>query len=245
MEKMRFGLIGRNLEHSFSASYFDSKFKEQCLPHTYENLEFESIMDINRPQLLAFEGFNVTIPYKQEIISLLDSLSPEATIIGAVNCIEQRDGELIGHNTDAYGFRTALRPFLKSYHRKALILGTGGASSAVRFVLDELGVEYLMVSREPKEGQLAYNELNDKALEFFPFIVNTTPLGMFPDIDSAPEIPYSNLTDKNFLFDLVYNPAETVFLKNGREYGAQILNGRSMLEFQAEKSWQIWSSDIK
>lgn len=240
----KYALIGRKLGHSFSKLYFSDKFREEDLPHSYLNLEFASDRDLMREEFLKYTGLNVTIPYKESVLPLMDELSEVANSIQAVNCIQVSSGRLIGHNTDAYGFQEALKPFLKSHHRKALVLGSGGASKAVTYVLDKLGLDYLVVSRSPQNGQIGYGDLNDKALEFFPFIINTSPLGMFPDVDTCPEIPYEFLSAKNFLFDLTYNPEESLFLKKGKAKGAQILNGRSMLEFQAEKSWEIWNSSI-
>ncbi len=237
----RYGLIGRTLSHSWSKSYFSKRFLDEGISASYGNLEYQELADCDKASLDSFSGLNVTVPYKEEIIPLLDQISPIAEKIGAVNCIEIRNGQWIGHNTDAFGFRDSLRPFLKSWHDKALILGTGGASKAVAFVLEELGIEYTIVSRNPQEGQLAYTDLNSKAVEIFPFIINCTPLGMYPDIDSCPSIPYAGLGEKNLLYDLVYNPEQSKFLSQGAARNAQTINGLHMLIAQAEASWRIWN----
>lgn len=239
----RYGLIGKSLTHSWSKAYFTEKFDSQNIPASYENIEFQNISDCDRELLLPFSGLNVTVPYKESIIELLDELSPVANEIGAVNCIQVQDDKLIGHNTDAYGFRDSLRPFLKSWHNKALILGTGGASKAVAYVLDKLGIEYRFVSRNHTEGQYTYDELNAKAVEIFTFIINCTPLGMYPDIGTAPTLPYSALGEKNLLYDLVYNPEESLFLQRGSARDSQTINGLHMLRAQAEASWKIWTSE--
>jgi shikimate dehydrogenase len=237
----RYGLIGRKLSHSWSKKYFNKRFLDDGISASYVNLEYDKLADCKKESLDSFSGLNVTVPYKEEIISLLDSSSPIADKIGAVNCIEIRDGLWIGHNTDAFGFRDSLRPFLKSWHNKALILGTGGASKAIAFVLEELGIEYKFVSRNPAEGQLAYDDLNAKAVEIFPFIINCTPLGMHPDIETCPIIPYGDLGEKNLLYDLVYNPEQSKFQRLGAAQGAQTINGYHMLIAQAEASWRIWN----
>ncbi len=239
----RFGLIGKSLGHSWSKNYFTDKFSAQQIDASYENLEFKEISDCSREVLTPFSGLNVTVPYKESVIGLLDELSPIADNIGAVNCIQVLENKLIGHNTDAFGFRDSLRPFLKSWHNKALILGTGGASKAVAYVLEQLGIEYRFVSRSPSEGQFAYEELNAKAVEIFPFIINCTPLGMYPDVETAPALPYEYLGEKNLLYDLVYNPEQSLFLSKGAACRSQTINGLHMLKGQAEASWRIWSGD--
>ncbi|NND94587.1 MAG: shikimate dehydrogenase [Flavobacteriales bacterium] len=236
----KYGLIGRKISYSFSPNYFAKKFKEMGVSHSYSLLDYENIEEIEKNTLKSFDGLNVTIPYKEEIIDILDELSLEARAIQAVNCIEVNENRLIGHNTDVFGFRESIRPFLKTDHQKALILGTGGASKAVAYVLDEMGIEYLKVSRDRDRGDCTYADLNKNALKFFPFVINTSPVGTFPDVDSAPDIPYQFITERNFLYDLIYNPEKTEFLKRGAKKGAIVLNGLSMLIGQAEKSWEIW-----
>lgn len=242
----KFGLIGKSLKHSFSQKYFTEKFEKESIDARYDLIEIDNILELHKNiDIEQFEGLNVTIPFKQEITSILDEISPEAEAIGAVNTVKNIGGKLVGYNTDTYGFRNSLKPFLKKYHRKALILGTGGASKAIAYVLDQLGLDYLFVSRNPNgSNQVSYEELNENAVSFFPLIINCTPLGTYPDVDECPAIPYSFLDEKNFLYDLVYNPEESLFLLKGKAQGTQILNGRSMLHFQAEKAWEIWNSSI-
>jgi shikimate dehydrogenase len=254
-----FGLIGYPLSHSFSRKYFKEKFiNENLEAHFYQNFplqeihEFENIL-VQNPDLL---GLNVTIPYKLDIIPFLDELDETAQAVGAVNTIKIKrltTGEnlaglknnffLKGYNTDVYGFEMSIRPLLQPNHFKALILGTGGASKAVEYVLKKLGISYLIVSRNPKgDGQVGYKDLNATAVTGFPFIINTSPVGTSPNVDACPDIPYEHLTAANFLYDLVYNPDETLFLKKGKEKGAITQNGLSMLKLQAEKAWEIWNS---
>lgn len=237
----RYGLIGRSLSHSWSKSYFKERFRNENIAASYENIECNNIVDLDRDKLLSFSGLNVTVPYKEQIIPVLDSIDPTASAIGAVNCIKVVKNQLIGYNTDAFGFRDSLRPFLKSWHSKALILGTGGASKSIAYVLDEMDIESRFVSRNPQSGQFSYDELNAKAVEIFPFIINCTPLGMHPDIESYPALPYEGLTEKNILYDLVYNPEKSLFLEKGTARGAQTINGLHMLIAQAEASWRIWN----
>jgi shikimate dehydrogenase len=238
-----FGLIGKTLSHSFSALYFTKKFESEKISASYENFELDNASII--PSILhsGISGCNITIPYKEEVISFLDDLSDEASVIGSVNCIVIRNGKAIGHNTDAYGFKESLRPVLRNTHQKALILGTGGASKAVAYVLKELGLEFRFVSRNPTGSQLGYGDLNDKALAYFPFIINTTPLGTAPNVNQAPDIPYPYINESNLLYDLTYNPAESLFLKKGKAQGALTMNGHKMLLYQAEQSWELWNAD--
>ncbi|MCH5240922.1 MAG: shikimate dehydrogenase [Muribaculaceae bacterium] len=241
-----YGIIGKKLGHSFSANFFNKKFKDEGINNSYELFplptinEFPSLLEQN-PDL---EGLNVTIPYKQEVIKFLDSLSEEALEIGAVNVIKftQNNGlpYLIGYNTDSIGFKESLMPLLNPEIKKALILGTGGASKAVAYVLKNLGFETTFVSRSPKEGQLGYNDLNEEIIKENRLIVNTTPLGMYPEIDSYPPIPYEYLTDKNICYDVVYNPEETEFMKRSKARGATVKNGIEMLHLQAIAAWDIW-----
>jgi shikimate dehydrogenase len=244
-----FGLIGYPLSHSFSAKYFKEKFATEGIPNAeYRLFPLENISEITslielQPDL---QGFNITIPYKVAILPYLNQISEDAKSVGAVNCvkIERNTSEvkLSGYNTDVYGFKGSLKPFLKPFHKRALVLGTGGASKAVCFTLKELGIEYTLVSRSGNEVSLLnYSKLTDKIINDNLLIINTSPVGTFPDTDKCPDIPYSSLSSNHLLFDLIYNPAETMFLKIGREAGATILNGAKMLELQAEKSWEIWN----
>ena len=243
------GLIGFPLTHSFSAKYFADKFdKENIEGFAYQNFEIPSIEDFkavieNNPNLV---GLNVTIPYKEQIIPFLDELDDEAKEIGAVNTIKiiRENGtiKLKGYNTDIYGFRETLKPLLQQHQYKALILGTGGAAKAVEYVLKKIGLDVLYVSRNPSsEKEIAYTDLNEFAVQDFSVIVNSTPLGMFPEIEVCPEIPYQFLSKNNLLYDLIYNPGETLFMKKGKEKGANTQNGLGMLKLQAEKAWEIWN----
>jgi shikimate dehydrogenase len=241
------GLIGYPLSHSFSKKYFTEKFeKEQIGNYKYELFPLEKIEDLTH--LLSsypnMKGLNVTIPYKEAVLPFLKNINEEAAAIGAVNTIRIENGELTGYNTDVYGFEKSLKPFLKPYHKKALILGTGGASKAIRFVLGKLGIEYKFISRTPNNSQWSYEAIDEKILADYQVIINTTPLGMSPKIDTCPNIPYHFLNKKHLLYDLVYNPSETLFLKRGKDAGASIKNGMEMLVLQAEKSWEIYGDDL-
>lgn len=245
---MKLGLIGKSLEHSFSKQYFNTKFREENLEgYTYENFELteiEAIIKLVEDQKLA--GFNVTIPYKESILPFLDEIDETAQEIGAVNTVKVNwVGEkfkLIGYNTDAFGFHQLIKPFFKSRHELVLILGTGGASKAVAYQLKkQYGASVLFASRKPTNGNIInWEDVNDNVIHFYKMIVNTTPLGTFPQVEETPKIPLAKLTSEHLLVDLVYNPKETLFLKNGKEKGAVILNGLTMLHQQAEKAWRIW-----
>ncbi|AOW21869.1 shikimate dehydrogenase family protein [Urechidicola croceus] len=245
--KTKFGLIGKNISYSFSKGYFLEKFKNLNLHSlTYRNFDIPEIEEF--PFLIyhkeeEFRGFNVTIPYKESIMRYLSEIDSDAQKIGAVNTIKvTEDNQLIGYNTDIYGFENSLKPLLKSNHRKALILGTGGASKAIAFVLEKLNIEYVFVSRSLKsENIISYENLNKEIIANHQLIINCTPLGTYPNIEDCPNIPYKFLTDKHFLYDLIYNPPESTFLKQGKQHGAIIKNGLQMLELQAEKSWEIWN----
>jgi len=241
---MQFGIIGYPLTHSFSPAYFTEKFEREQIMAVYEKFELKDITEF--PSLLEshpnLHGLNVTIPYKKAIIPYLNTLSEEAEAIGAVNCIAICDRKLKGYNTDAMGFERSLSPLLKPVHRKALILGTGGSSLAVRYVLQKLGIEWLNVSRTASEDIIRYEDLNETILKGHLLIINTTPLGMFPHTEACPDIPYSFLTEQHLLYDLIYNPLETKFLALGRSLGTAVKNGLEMLHLQAEASWEIWSS---
>jgi len=249
-----FGLIGYPLTHSFSKNYFTQKFEKEGISNCeYQLFPIESIDSLK--QLIeinpALCGLNVTIPYKEKVIPFLNRLDATAQTIAAVNCIKIQTNsngkkELVGYNTDAFGFKQSIKPFLETQHERALILGTGGASKAVYHVLNEIGIDCYFVTRDKaklnnKKGFI-YNELNEYVMNAFKLIVNTTPLGTFPDTASFPEIPYEYLSDSHLLYDLVYNPVETVFLQKGKEKGAKIINGLSMLQQQAEEAWRIWNS---
>lgn len=241
----QFGLIGYPLSHSFSKGYFAEKFaKENIVDCKYDVFPLEKIEDFvelcnDKKNLI---GLNVTIPYKEKIIPFLDELDETAANIGAVNTIKFSNGKKIGYNSDAYGFEMSLIPLLKQHHTKALILGTGGASKAVEYVLRKLGISFQYVSRNKNEKAISYEEVNELIIHNSKLIINTTPIGMYPNVNNAPEIPYNVITDKHLLYDLIYNPEETLFLKKGKEKGAQTKNGLEMLYLQAERSWEIWNS---
>jgi shikimate dehydrogenase len=240
-----YGLIGFPVAQSFSPAWFAQKFANEGIAATYTAFPLEDIQLL--PQLLrehpALRGLNVTIPHKQAVIPLLHEMDEAAARIGAVNCIRIRQGVLKGYNTDIIGFAESLKPLLRPHHTRALVLGTGGASRAVRYVLDDLGIAHQSVSRTPKPGALDYETLDEKTIHNHPLIINTTPLGMYPDVAAAPPIPYEALTSDHLLYDLVYNPEETRFLALGRERGTAVKNGREMLELQAEAAWKIWMEE--
>jgi len=242
--KKTYGLLGRNIEYSFSRKYFNERFKNENINAHYKNFDLQKIDDLK--EVLSTEqinGMNVTIPYKLEIFPYLDRLSPEAEAIGAVNVVKfEKDGTLTGHNSDYYGFKESLLPLLKTKPQKALVLGTGGASKAIIYALKDLDIEFVLVSRNPKEHQFSYEDLNQEIINNHLLIINSTPLGTFPKIEACPDIPYQFLTNKHMLFDLIYNPEETTFLKKGKIKGANTLNGARMLVLQAEKAWEIWNS---
>jgi len=244
--RFKFGLVGKNISYSFSKKYFTEKFKKLGLNnYKYNNYDIPEIEEF--PFILYqreddFKGFNVTIPYKKSIIKYLDEIDIDAEKIGAVNTIKVTDdNRLVGYNTDVYGFQKSLEPLLQEHHKKALILGTGGASKAIASVLDKLDIKYEFVSRNVSENSLLYSILTQQTLEEHTVIINCTPLGTHPNIDDTPNIPYKFITDKHVLFDLIYNPSETKFLLEGKKRGAIIKNGLEMLELQAEKSWEIWN----
>ncbi|MCB0478100.1 MAG: shikimate dehydrogenase [Crocinitomicaceae bacterium] len=241
-----YGLIGKTLGHSFSQKYFSQKFEAQGSDETYENFELENIQLF--PELIASRrdlcGLNVTIPYKESIIPFLDELSEEARAIGAVNTIKIEGEKLIGYNTDAFGFHQSIKPFLKGDCHRALILGTGGASKAVAYVLKGLGIDCFFISREPKgEFEYGYDAINQIMMNSMGLIVNTTPVGTYPKIDEAPDIPYHLISSKHHVYDLIYNPEKTKFLELAEKQGASIQNGYQMLIHQAEKAYQIWDKD--
>lgn len=245
-----YGLIGFPLGHSFSRNYFNDKFAAEGIDAEYCNFEIPAITDVrdvidSHPDLA---GLNVTIPYKQQVIPYLDRLDDEAAAIGAVNVIKiTRDNEnkdavkLTGYNSDFVGFSDSIAPFINDKRKKALILGTGGASKAVYHGLKALGVEPVFVSRTPREGMFSYEQLKPEVMARHKVIVNTTPVGMYPEVDRCPDIPYGCLTPEHLLYDLVYNPDVTTFMKKGAEHGAEVKNGLEMLLLQAFEAWRIWN----
>lgn len=243
-----YGLLGFPLGHSFSAKFFADKFAEEHIDADYRNFEFETVEEALRLMqgIDNLRGFNVTIPHKQNILPHLVSLSPEAAAIGAVNVVRVERSEtgevrLHGFNSDLVGFRESVRPLLRpEIHRNALVLGTGGASKAVVHGLRQLGITPLSVSRRPADGRITYADLTAEVMQQNLVVVNCTPLGMHPKTEGCPDIPYAMLTPQHVLFDLVYNPAETTFMKRGREQGATVKNGLEMLHLQAEEAWRIW-----
>ncbi len=240
-----YGLIGYPLSHSFSKKYFSEKFERENISDAeYHAFPIEQIELL--PQLIkdnpSLRGLSVTIPYKETVIPFLDELNETAKKIGAVNCIKISNGKMIGYNTDAFGFKQSIKPFLASQHERALILGTGGASKAVEYILKEIGINCFFVTRnKTAENQFIYEEVNENMLNAFKLIVNATPLGMFPNINACPAIPYQFITSSHLLYDLIYNPTETEFLKKGKLKGAAAVNGFSMLQHQAEEAWRIWN----
>lgn len=244
-KQKKYGLVGKNISYSFSKQYFTEKFKSYHFDNSeYLNFDIPNIKEITQiiSETKGLKGLNVTIPYKEEVIPFLDSLSKNAKKIGSVNTIViSKKKKLKGYNTDFYGFKKALKPLLKSHHTKALILGTGGASKGVAFALKKLKIEYDFVSRNADEFQVSYDELDASVFEEYTIIINTTPLGTFPNITECPSLDYSLFTKKHIAFDLVYNPEETMFLKQAKEQGATTKNGYEMLVFQAEKAWEIWN----
>ena len=251
----QFGLIGYPLSHSFSQKFFTEKFlKENIVNAQYDNFPIASIESFaalwkEHPSL---EGLNVTIPYKKEVIAFLQHSSPVVQAIKACNCIRKFNNELYGYNTDVIGFEKSLLPFLKAHHTHALILGTGGASAAVQWVLQKLNIQYQVVSRKSNtieentelKASLSYDQLSNSIIESHTLIINTSPLGMFPNVNEAPPIAYDAITAQHHLYDLVYNPIETLFMKNVLAKGATVQNGLDMLHIQAEESWTIWNAKM-
>jgi shikimate dehydrogenase len=247
-----FGLIGYPLSHSFSEKYFTEKFKQENITDCeFRNFPLEDITKLqdiikNNPTLC---GLSVTIPHKRNVIPFLNEIDEAAKEIGAVNCIHlppqsprgSKGVRLIGYNTDAFGFEKSLKPLLKPHHSQALILGTGGASKAVAYILEKYKIKFSFISRA--KNKLSYSDLTQSVLKKHSLIINTTPVGMFPNVNECPDIPYHFLSQKHLLYDLTYNPEETLFLKKGKEKGAQIKNGLEMLHLQAEKAWEIWNSN--
>ncbi len=242
--KKIYGLLGRDIGYSFSKGFFTEKFTKENLDCEYSNFDLKQIESfkevINDPSI---QGLNVTIPYKEEVVSYLDNLDTVAKEIGAVNVIKfEKDKKLTGFNSDYYGFTEALKPLLNKSIKKALILGTGGASKAIAYALDKLGITHTFVSRNPDFNELSYIDLDEDIMNEYRLVINCTPLGTHPNIEDFPNIPYEYITENHVFFDLIYNPAETTFMKKGKEKGAKVSNGLQMLILQAQKSWEIWNS---
>ena len=243
----KYGIIGYPLGHSFSRNYFNEKFQNEGLDAEYINFEIPSIDDL--PEVLAsnpeLKGLNVTIPYKEKVISFIDTMSPEARAIGAVNVIKIEHGDkgttLKGYNSDAIGFIKSIEPILRNYHKKALVLGTGGAAKAVNYGLKALGLETVMVSRYERAGTIQYENVTPDVVKEYNVIVNCTPCGMYPNIDECPKLPYEALDSHNLLYDVIYNPDNTLFMKKGAAQGATVKNGLEMLLLQAFSTWNFWN----
>lgn len=245
-QKVSFGLVGKNIPYSFSKKYFTEKFSRLNLTnHEFHNFDVENIIQLKSvlKDLTNLKGLSVTIPYKKEIFDLLDEISDEAKEIGAVNCVNIVDNKWIGYNTDVVGFEKSFKPLLKAHHQKALILGTGGASNAIKYVLNKFAIPYVLVSRNPTSiDEISYESLTNQLIIEHQIIINCSPVGTFPSVDDYPLIPYQAISENHYLFDLIYNPSETAFLKKGKEQGAITKNGFEMLELQAEKAWEIWNT---
>ena len=245
VSKYKFGLIGKDIDYSFSRGYFAEKFKADNLPHDYVNFDLQKISEFEDifKNSENIKGLNVTIPYKEAVIPFLDKLNKKAKIIGAVNTIKiSKKGKLIGHNTDFYGFKNSLKPHLQKHHKKALIFGTGGASKAIAFALKQLKIEFYFVSRSKKEGvSFTYSDLTDTNIGSHQILINCSPVGTFPNVNECPNIPYNAISENHILYDLIYNPNQTKFLRLGKSQNAITINGKKMLELQAEKSWEIWN----
>lgn len=243
-QRNRYGLVGKHIGYSFSQGYFTQKFKALGLVnYSYENFD---IPDIAKFKALVaqphIKGLNVTIPYKEQVLPYLDELDPTAQKIGAVNTIKCTANGLKGYNTDAYGFKKSLEPLLQPHHTRALILGTGGASKAIRFVLEGLNIATTYVSRSKKQQQYTYSELDAAVITAHPILINCTPVGTYPNVTEKPPLPYQYLGAQHLLYDLIYNPEKTAFLAAGEQQGASLCNGLPMLQGQAEKAWAIWNT---
>jgi shikimate dehydrogenase len=243
---LKYGLIGKSLKHSFSPHFFSELFAKKEVRAVYENLEFESenkLIEFFTNEVYKFKGLNVTIPYKEKVVPLLDEIHGEANEIGAVNTIKIENNKCIGYNTDCYGFQQCIKPFLTNKHERALVIGTGGASKAVYYVLNKLGINVLFISRKGTgaDNRYPYNAMNKNMIDACKLIVNCSPVGMTPYHDEELEFPYKFLTAEHLVVDLIYNPEKTLFLQKSEKSGASILNGKSMLKEQALKSWEIWN----
>jgi len=241
---LKLGLIGKTLGHSFSKRFFENLFREKRIEGSFDLIELNEIAAFEPLKKQGFDGLSVTIPYKEAVMPFLDELAESAKAVAAVNCIEfLPDGRLCGHNTDVIGFGNTLMPLLEGRKiDKALVLGSGGAAKAVCFVLKNLGITPIIVSRMPKANQINYKDLDKKILSEHKLIVNCSPLGTFPNVDTYPNIPYQFLSKSHILYDLVYNPEETSFMQKGKEQGALVCNGLEMLHKQAEAAWEIWKN---
>ncbi len=244
----RFGLVGYPLGHSYSREFFRKKFKKlELKDHIYELFEMEYLKEFPALWLKHTDlvGVNVTVPHKENILRFLDYQDISLIKVGAANVVKKKQGKLVGYNTDLLSFRESLESWVGDFEGEALVLGSGGSSKAVRVGLDDLKIDSYQVSRQRSTGDYTYDQLKDQPeiLDRFHLIVNTTPLGMYPDVDNAPDIPYERLTENHFLFDLIYNPEETMFLRKGKKHGAKVKNGLEMLKLQAEKSWDIWNDN--
>lgn len=245
-EKNIYGLIGKKISYSFSKNYFTNKFKKSNLDsnYTYENLDLDDINQFkNIIKQKKFNGFNVTIPYKEKIIKFLDKLDSDAEKIGAVNTIKVcSNNQLKGYNTDYIGFIKSISPILNKTHKKAILLGSGGASKSIIFGLDKLNISSIVVSRSKEKGNIIYEELNNEIINASQIIINCSPVGTFPKINECPKIPYKYINSKHICYDLIYNPLESKFLEESKKNNATILNGMEMLKIQAEESWKIWNT---
>jgi len=238
----KFGLIGKTLGHSFSKQFFEQKFSAEAIEATFENIELATISEVKTVLTAGFSGLSVTVPYKTAIIPFLDELSVEAQAIGAVNSIGFENGKAIGYNTDAHGFHQSIKPFLTNQHERALIIGTGGAAKAVAYVLQQIGLNVVFVARNPQgENEFPFESLNEHMVHACKLIVHCTPVGTFPNNSECIPFPFAHLSKEHLCVDLIYNPAETSFLTQSKAAGATILNGYSMLQEQAIKSWSIWN----
>ena len=240
---LKFGLLGKKLDYSFSKTFFTDLFAKNEIDASYENIEVANLSEwFEAKYFTDFSGFNVTIPYKSEIIPFLDELSDEAKVIGAVNTVKNVNGKLIGYNTDAFGFGQSIKPFLNNNHERAMILGTGGASKAIAYVIKKIGLDVIFISRNPKSSnEFGYDSINENMVNACKMIVNCTPIGTFPEVEAKPNFPTELIGDKHLVVDLIYNPEKSLLLKESEKQGAIILNGYSMLQEQAKKAWEIWN----
>ncbi len=239
-----YGLLGKNIDYSFSKSYFNTKFHNEAIKAKYINYDIAEIKEVKQivNNSIDLAGLNVTIPYKEAVIPFLDEIDSQAERIGAVNTIKIENKKMIGYNTDVFGFTKSIFPLIAPNHEAALILGTGGAAKAIRHALVSMGYQINFVSRDKEKGDFTYDELSAEVMKNHQLIVNCTPLGTHPDVNQFPPIPYEFITNEHLLYDLIYNPSITSFLAQGREKGAQVINGEQMLISQAEKAWEIWNS---
>jgi shikimate dehydrogenase len=243
---LKFGLVGKTLDYSFSKTFFDNYFLQNKIEATFENLEIPSIQNILTILNNQFSGLTITIPYKEQIIPFLDELSAEVKEIGAVNVVQFKNGKTIGYNSDVFGFHQSIKPFLTNRHERALILGTGGASKAIAHVFKSLGIDVIFISRSPKNpNEFPYEAINNHMLNACKVIVNCTPVGTYPNVNDKINLPFEYLTSEHLVIDLIYNPLKTAFLSAAENKGATILNGESMLKEQALKAWAIWNESTE